>query len=601
MKIRINYVDDLKIQIKDIPDKNLDIKILRFGNPKFHSKWVTGFIFGFIFGSLSAIFSAMPVLGAERISISSPLGEFTIPVSSLETYAETGKIDDELGYYARFVKPEELGKLREILNSRVDLTPVIISQFLYSSIGETSLQFLGGLIQTESRLNGFYALRSSLILASAEKEGLNVLNVLKRFPSPTIRVSSAQAFTVFSVFTQLLEKTQKATMLISEQSKIEVAGQELMKASLNVDLGKPGEVKWQKQTFNFIDDKRNRTVITDLYLPEINSPAPVLIISHGVGDNRRTFAYLGEHLASHGFAVVALEHPASNTEQLQNLIQGAAREVVETREFIDRPLDVSFVLDELTRLNQSNFLNQSNSSNESNPPLEKRLDLEKIGILGHSFGGYTAFALGGAEFNFKQLQQECRADNSNLSLANVSLLLQCLALELPQKDKYNLQDKRIRAVFAMNPAISGIFGEAGVSQIQVPVMLFGGTDDAVTPALVEQICPFTWLKVNDKYLAQIRGGTHVYDNSGFASGAVPVPSVIASPNPELARRYVKIMSLAFAKTYIAQEYQYQSFLNATYAETISEPSLPIKLVRSLTKAQLSEKLKFSCPGTNTSK
>ncbi len=593
MQITIKRFDKFQTQITDVRYKNVDTR--KYGNSKWHKKWLAKFIFGFIFGSMSTVFSAIPALGAERISISSPLGEFTIPVSSLETYAETGKVDDELGYYAQFVKPEELGKLREILKSRVDLTPVIISQFLYSSIGETSLQFLGGLIQTESRLNGFYALRSSLILASTEKEGLNVLNVLKRFPSPTIRVSTAQAFTVFSVFTQLLEKTQKGTMLISEQSKTEVAGQELMKASPNVDLAKPGEVRWQKQTFNFIDDKRNRTVITDLYLPEINSPAPVIVISHGVGDNRRTFAYLGEHLASHGFVVVALEHPASNTQQLQNLIQGAAREVVETSEFIDRPLDVSFVLDEITRLNQSSSPNQSNS------PLEKRLNLEQIGILGHSFGGYTAFALGGAEFNFKQLQQECRADNANLSLANVSLLLQCLALELPQKDKYNLQDKRIRAVFAMNPAISGIFGEAGVSQIQVPVMLFGGTDDAVTPALVEQICPFTWLKSNDKYLAQIRGGTHVYDNSGFASGAVPVPSVIASPNPELARRYVKIMSLAFAKTYIAQESQYQSFLNATYAETISEPSLPIKLVRSLTKAQLSEKLKFSCPGTNTSK
>ncbi|MBW4512054.1 MAG: alpha/beta hydrolase [Scytonematopsis contorta HA4267-MV1] len=593
MQITIKRFDKFQTQITDVRYKNVDTQ--KYGNSKWHKKWLARFIFGFIFGSVSTVFSAIPALGAERISISSPLGEFTIPVSSLETYAKTGKVDDELGYYARFVKPEELGKLREILNSRVDLTPVIISQFLYSSIGETSLQFLGGLIQTESRLNGFYALRSSLILASTEKEGLNVLNVLKRFPSPTIRVSTAQAFTVFSVFTQLLEKTQKVTMLISEQSKTEVAGQELMKASPNVDLAKPGEVKWQKQTFNFIDDKRNRTVITDLYLPEINSPAPVIVISHGVGDNRRTFAYLGEHLASHGFAVVALEHPASNTQQLQNLIQGAAREVVETSEFIDRPLDVSFVLDEITRLNQSS------SPNQSNFPLEKRLNLEQIGILGHSFGGYTAFALGGAEFNFKQLQQECRADNSNLSLANVSLLLQCLALELPQKDKYNLQDKRIRAVFAMNPAISGIFGEAGVSKIQVPVMIFGGTDDAVTPALVEQICPFTWLKVNDKYLAQIRGGTHVYDNSGFASGAVPVPSVIASPNPELARRYVKIMSLAFAKTYIAQESQYQSFLNASYAETISEPSLPIKLVRSLTNAQLSEKLKFSCPGTNTSK
>jgi predicted dienelactone hydrolase len=548
----------------------------------FPNKWLTGFLFG----CLSTVFSAIPALGAERILVSSPLGDFTIPVTSLETYAKTGKIDEELGFYAQFVKPEELGKLREILLSRIDLTPVIISQFLYSSIGESSLQFLGSFILNESRLNGFYALRSSLILAATEKEGLNVLNVLKRFPSRTIRVSSTQAFTLISVFTQLLEKSQKATTLISEQSQIEAVAEEAVNKTPNLDLGKSGTVTWQKQTFNFIDDNRNRTVITDLYLPQINNSAPVVIISHGVGDNRRTFAYLGEHLASHGFAVAVLEHPASNTQQLENLLQGAARELVETKEFVDRPLDVSFVLDELTRLNQS--------SSE----LQKPLNLEQIGILGHSFGGYTAFALGGAKFNFAQLKQECRADNFNLNAANPSLLLQCLALELPQKDKYNLQDKRIRAVFAMNPAISGIFTETGIAEVQVPVMLFGGSDDAVTPALVEQICPYTWLKATDKYFVQIQGGTHVYDNNGFASGTVPVPSPLANPNPELSRRYVKIMSLAFAKTYIANELQYKSYLNSAYTQTISQPSLPLRLVRSLTKAQLSEKLKFTCPGND---
>ncbi|NJL10159.1 MAG: alpha/beta hydrolase [Calothrix sp. SM1_7_51] len=110
---------------------------------------------GFILGCLSTMFSAIPAFGAERISVSSPLGEFTVSVSSLEEYAKTGKIDEELGFYAQFVKPEEMGKFREALQSRIDLTPVMISQFLYSSIGATSLQFFGDLIQTESRLNGF--------------------------------------------------------------------------------------------------------------------------------------------------------------------------------------------------------------------------------------------------------------------------------------------------------------------------------------------------------------------------------------------------------------------------------------------------------------
>lgn len=538
---------------------------------------------GFILGCLSTMFSAIPASGAERISLSSPLGEFTVSVSSLEEYAKTGKIDEELGFYAQFVKPEEMTKLREALQLRVDLSPVMISQFLYSSIGATSLKFFGGLIQTESHLNGFYALRSALVLAAADKDGLNLINVLKKFPSSTIRVSSTQAFTLFGVFTQFLDKTDKVSKLIEEESETEGNAQPFVNKNPEIDLQKKGNFTWQKETLSFNDNRRNRSFIGDLYLPQSPSPVPVLIISHGVADNRKTFAYLGEYLASYGFAVVAIEHPGSNTEQLQNLFLGAAREPVETNEFVDRPQDVSFVIDGLTNLNQNN------------PQIKDKLNLQEIGIIGHSFGGYTALALAGAKFNFGKLKQECRTDNYNLNAANASLFLQCLALNLPVNVEYKIEDKRIKAVFAMNPAIGSIFGEKGLSNIKLPIMLLGGSDDAVTPHLLEQVCPFTWLKTPDKYLVKIQGGTHVYDNQGIGGGAVPVPSPIANPDPLLSQKYVQITSLAFAKTYVANDPQYRQFLTPSYIQTISKPPLPIHLLRSLTAKQLSEKIKYSCP------
>ncbi|GAB1541467.1 alpha/beta hydrolase [Scytonema sp. NUACC21] len=527
--------------------------------------------------------TVIPALGAERVSFSSNLGEFSISVTSLETYAREGKKDGELSFYAQHIPPQKLAKLRSVLGYRVELTPLMVAQLLYSSMGEQLLQYLGELIRTDSRLNGFYALRASLILAAADPEGLTLVNVLKKLPSPTIRINSTLAFEIVDVFDSLIHQTDKATALIEQQSQIEAIASQSVNLAQPINLQLPGLVKWRKETLAFKDHIRSRSFVTDLYLPQQASPAPVLVISHGFGSDRKDFAYLAQHLVSHGFAVAAVEHPGSNNQQLQSLLKGAVKEAVEAKEFINRPQDISYLLDELQRLNQSS------------PSIQGRLNLQQVGVLGHSFGGYTALALAGAKLNFEQLKQECRVDNFNLNAANVSLLLQCLALNLPDKAHYPLQDKRIRAVFAMNPVISGIFGQKGLSQVRVPVMLVAGSHDAVTPALVEQICPFTWLTSDNKYLLKIQGGTHVYDNQEFAS-AFPIPDKLANPNPALTRRYLKAMSLAFAKTHVAGQSEYRDYLNPSYAESISQSPLPLRFVRSLTATQLSPTQNLSCPG-----
>ncbi|KAB8332509.1 alpha/beta hydrolase [Scytonema tolypothrichoides VB-61278] len=534
---------------------------------------------------LSTIFTAMPAFGAERISFSSGWGEFSISVASLDAYARTGKKDNELAFYAQHIKPQELVQLRKILQYRIKLSSVTVAQFLYSSMGVKMLQFLGDLVKMDSQQNGFYALRSALILAAADKQGITALEVIKKFPSPTIRINSTLAFEIVGAFDQLIDKTDKVTALVEQQSQIEATASSPVNPTQPLDLQQPGKVQWHKQTLVFHDRIRSRSLKADLYLPQLPTPAPVLVISHGVGSDRTDFADLAQHLASHGFAVASLEHPGSNGQQLQSLFQGTAKEVVETEEFINRPKDVSYLLDELERLSQSH------------PRMQGRLNLQQVGMLGHSFGGYTALALAGAQLNFEQLEQECRVDNSNLNAANVSLLLQCLALNLPDKTSYHLQDKRIQAVLAMKPFSSGIFGQKGLRQIQVPVMLIAGSNDVVTPAVVEQICPFSWLSSSDKYLVLMQNGTHVFDNQEFANRTFPIPGQLAHPHPALARRYLKAMSLAFAKTYVAGQLQYREYLNPSYIKALSQPPLPLFLVRSLTTTQLSQTQNLSCPGS----
>ncbi|MBD0300815.1 MAG: alpha/beta hydrolase, partial [Tolypothrix sp. T3-bin4] len=140
-------------------------------------------------GLLSTFLTATPGLGAERISFYyPPFGEFSLSVDSLETFAKEGRIDQDFSFYASRATPQQLAQLRDLLQQRFNVTPTLVSQVTYSPIGEQVMQQLGELLLTESRQNGFYAIRASLILAAADQEGLTVVNLLRKIPSNTMRV-----------------------------------------------------------------------------------------------------------------------------------------------------------------------------------------------------------------------------------------------------------------------------------------------------------------------------------------------------------------------------------------------------------------------------
>ena len=432
----------------------------------------------------------MPALAAERIYASYAALERSISVAALETYAKKGKLDDDLAVYARYLNPQQRAQLRRVLLNRVELSPVAVSQFLYTPFGETLLERLGQVIQTESRQPGFYALRSALILAATDPEGLTLLNVLHKFPTRSIRINLQRSLQIAEDLERLINQTNRAIALVNQQSAAAAATQSPVDFSQLPDLQRPGTFTWNKQTLTLYDRRRVRPILTDIYLPSTKAPARVIVISHGLGSDRSSFEYLATHLASYGFAVAVPEHLGSNAQQLRSLMAGRANEVTAPNEFINRAWDVKYLLDELER------------RGNSDPAFQ--LNLQQVGVIGQSFGGYTALALVGASLNFKQLQKDCLVLND---FWNVSLLLQCRALKLPSKE-YNLRDQRVKAAIAINPITSSIFGEAGLSQIQVPVMIVSSSADKVAPALSEQILPFTWLTTPEKYLVLLQGGTH---------------------------------------------------------------------------------------------
>jgi predicted dienelactone hydrolase len=590
-------------------------------------------------GGLTAI--APPTHAADRIYFTYGVLERSVTVKALEDYVQYGKMDSDLAVYAYYAGPKGMEQVRNVLQARADLNKVAISQFLNSFQGEAVLKQVGQIIQpnvrslpcteisepirqrlmkcastgntstpnnklkqqADLRDSGAY-IRAAITSALDDKSnGLTVLNFLRLYPGEGLRLNVQRGLTIVSILERLVKQTKQASAVIIDQAARERDQEGNAPSKRPANPRNPGPFLVRPpQTLVLIDrsrtdtsslttggtapsaasaDNSGRHIPVDIYIPE-NLPAklsrqiPVIVISHGLAADRTTFAYLAKHLASYGFAVLVPQHPGSDAKQLQALIRGSASEVSEPREFLDRPLDIKFLLDEMER-----------RASEI-PGLQGRLNLQNVGVLGQSFGGYTSLVLGGASINTQGLQQKCGNLEDNF---NLSLLLQCRAGAIPpQQLSVGLRDPRVKAVIALNPITSAVFGQEGMSQVQVPTMILAGNADTVAPALSEQIQPFTWLTTPNKYLVMLDGGTHfsALDGKDRLGSVLTLPDEVLGPNPTIARRYVSALAVAFFKTYVANQPTYRSYLSASYADQLSETPLPLHLVHNLTSEQLAE-------------
>jgi predicted dienelactone hydrolase len=468
----------------------------------------------------------------------------------------------------------QLAQLREGLQQKVDLSPVALSQFFYTPPGELLLNRVSRLIQTGSGQGSFYALRSALVLAASDPQGLTPLTILRQYPNPNVVVNVEEIVGLVEAANRFLKQGDAVARQIQALSKAPPLSS--AQVSTLEQFKQPGSLKWEKIAITLQDatvkrfqyTAQTRQFVADVYLPITDSPQPLVIISHGLNSDRESYAYLAQHLASYGFAVAVPEHPGSSRQQLQSLLDGRGREVAAPLEFLDRPLDIQFLLDSLQSLA------------ETDTRFQGKINFDAVGIIGQSFGGYTSLAVAGAPLSFSTLRQNCGRQLS--TTLNISLALQCQALRLPPA-QYQLTDARIKAAIAINPITSGVFGADSLAQIKGPIMIVAGGRDVVAPALPEQIQPFTQLKALQRYLVLIENSNHFSTIAPSPQAAEGLSQIkgLEGPSPELARSYVDVLSLVFMQAYLRGQQNNQVFLSPAGAEALSRSALPLSIVNSL--------------------
>lgn len=155
--------------------------------------------------------------------------------------------------------------------------------------------------------------------------------------------------------------------------------------------------------FEPIDMKRSRAVPVKVYLGQSATPQPVVLFSHGLGGSRENNAYLGRRWATAGYVAVFIQHACSDNEVLKAARVGqklaalkAAVGAVASRE---RFVDVSFVIDQLELWNK-----------QEEHELHGRLNLNRIGMSGHSYGAATTLAVAGRKFRLNRSFHDTRID-----------------------------------------------------------------------------------------------------------------------------------------------------------------------------------------------
>jgi predicted dienelactone hydrolase len=155
-------------------------------------------------------------------------------------------------------------------------------------------------------------------------------------------------------------------------------------------------------TPGFLQDSVRAHAFVDVPLADDGARYPVIVFSPGMGFLPILYAPTLEDLASHGYVVVSLSHPystaatvfpdgrvvTSTAEAGSRALSAATAKATSDAEFdpvVERigevwVADVRFVLDQMEQFNASDS------------PFTGRLDLTRVGVIGHSLGGGVAAA-----------------------------------------------------------------------------------------------------------------------------------------------------------------------------------------------------------------
>jgi predicted dienelactone hydrolase len=236
---------------------------------------------------------------------------------------------------------------------------------------------------------------------------------------------------------------------------------------------------WYPSTSTDGEHARYKGIFVDDYAWEDGALAPpawkegypVLLHSHGHMGFAGNSARLMCHFASHGWLAVAPEHVGNTLTDTPDPRPLAL--------YYERPLDMRAALDLVSKLPDGD-------------PLAGKADFGHLGVSGHSFGTYTAWAQGGATYDIDAIKTACASgDPGSCDDPGIAVF------------STDLSEMRAKAIIPMAGGQHEFFGTNGLDTARVPVLLMTGSLDQVGADTL-----FANISGVDLTWADVEGGCH---------------------------------------------------------------------------------------------
>ncbi|PZO87029.1 MAG: hypothetical protein DI626_04940 [Micavibrio aeruginosavorus] len=211
-----------------------------------------------------------------------------------------------------------------------------------------------------------------------------------------------------------------------------------------------GDTNSGQSAFRQAKREKERQPNVEIWLPpEFQSTEqkwPLLVFSHGFGGCAKQSAFLMSYLADNGYIVIAPDHEdaqcAGKGSALSRLSQMRGGRIQSP----EKPFRNPELWNDKIEADRKDDLLFAVSSMLDDRQYKNYVDMDRVGLIGHSLGGYTALGIAGAWPSWK--------------------------------------DGRFKAVVALSPYLTPYLRTHGIEKVSVPVMYQGGTKDSlITPDL----------------------------------------------------------------------------------------------------------------------
>ncbi|APC18531.1 dienelactone hydrolase [Pseudomonas frederiksbergensis] len=188
---------------------------------------------------------------------------------------------------------------------------------------------------------------------------------------------------------------------------------------------------------------------------------PLVVLSHGYRGNWSNQIWLASALAHKGYIVAAINHPGSTTHDRSP--QAAAQ-------LWQRPVDLSRAIEAVT----------------TQPEKFGLVANDRIAVVGHSLGGWTALEIAGARFDPDRFARDCKAHPQLSSCTVYQRMNPASTSALKAGLAADLRDKRVTAVVTLDLGLSRGLTDESLAALPVPALVIAaGVPSQDLPAQLE--------------------------------------------------------------------------------------------------------------------